>query len=179
MEPEPDASRAEIQKWILDQHQHSGTMIYTRSNFFLLAQSMTLVSYASIYGNSHTCIELIISFLGFFFALAWAVLGTRDNRNMNKLYKSLLEEWGRNGKSKSDRIFTKLLGWTLGQKHLGPGWRLPLIALVGWTLFIVITSFNYSLIIKYSIVLVLFIFIVLAAIYTFCLSNKEDIHGIR
>jgi hypothetical protein len=162
----------EIQKWILDRHQHSGVMYNTRSNFFLLAQSMTLVSFATIYKKCNTSFELAICGLGYAFVLMWVFLAVRDNKNNRNYYPTYSEVSC--GEESVDKIYKSLLRSSQA-KYRGRGGLLPLPPLMLWSFFIcytLISECGISIICSVAIGLILILLYIFSAGLALSLASK-------
>jgi hypothetical protein len=75
-------------KWLWDYLKHSENTFTNRINFFLVAESMLMVSYATIANNyqlRNRTIGLVIILLGVLFTVAWFYVNLRAAINMTDI----------------------------------------------------------------------------------------------
>jgi hypothetical protein len=120
---------------------HLDTMLFQRGNLFLVAESLLVVSYASMLGMGHqtsgsdrpTLAARVIAIFGLLLTLAWEYVGHRHLQYYELVsvrmrehlpeYRTVREQWRRRGVS-SLPVVT---------------YSLPMLAAIVWVLLLIIT----------------------------------------
>jgi hypothetical protein len=115
-------------KWLWDHYKHSETVFTNRINFFLLAESMFLVSYATLLSGKERNLYTIeiISVLGFLFTGVWLCVNYRTRKRLSVIIKRF-ETVCPEIKQIRDEIIGVESNWFLGI-------ILPIITLIAWVL---------------------------------------------
>ena len=147
-------------KWRWNYQMHAEITFNSRNNFFLVAESMLILSYATLISRSCLAfIKGVIVFLGIIFTTAWLYVNLRSYVNMGKLMD----------KNKEIPEYKEIAGeHKLIPANMVVGCWLPFLTLTAWMCLLALMMAPVGVTIVWIIVLSLCIIL-----YKYCKTDKK------